>query len=96
MAKPGDRVIVEGTKVGGARREGTLVEVVGRLIKVRWDGGPETLLTPAPGAVRFLPGSSKRARTDGGRAKSKASARPAGKKPAGTKKAAKTRGKAKR
>lgn len=91
MAKPGDRVIVEGTKVGGGRREGTLVETVGRLIKVRWDGGSETLMTPAPGAVRFLPGSSKTARGDGGRSKSRASAKPAPKK-----RAPRGRGKTKR
>jgi hypothetical protein len=58
MPKPGDRVIVEGTKVGGGRREGTLVGTVGSLIKVRWADGTETVMAPAAGAVRILPGSS--------------------------------------
>ena len=33
MPKPGERVVVEGSKVGGGRREGTLVETVGSLIE---------------------------------------------------------------
>ena len=56
MPKPGDRV-VEGLKVGGGRREGTLVETVGSLIKVRWTDGGETIMAPGAGAVRFLPGA---------------------------------------
>ena len=59
MPKPGDRVVVEGLKVGGGRREGTLVETVGSLIKVRWTDGGETIMAPGAGAVRFLPGSGK-------------------------------------
>jgi hypothetical protein len=61
MPKPGDRVVVEGSKVGGGRREGTLVETVGSLIKVRWTDGGETIMAPGAGAVRFLPGSGKAA-----------------------------------
>jgi hypothetical protein len=62
MPKPGDRVVVEGSKVGGGRREGTLVETVGSLIKVRWTDGGETIMAPGAGAVRFLPGSGKAAK----------------------------------
>ena len=65
MAKSGDRVIVEGSKVGGGRREGTLVDVVGRMIRVRWDTGTESIISPAPGAVRFLPGSGSTSRPQG-------------------------------
>lgn len=75
MPKPGDRVVVEGSKVGGSRREGTLLETVGSLIKVRWTDGGETILAPGAGAVRFLPGSSKGAKGATGAAK-KASAKP--------------------
>lgn len=93
MPKPGDRVIVEGTKVGGGRREGTLVDVVGRLIRVRWDGGSETIMTPAPGAVRFLPGSSTTPR----RGKRPVPPRSAGRKSARARTAARgPRGKARR
>lgn len=63
MPKPGDRVVVEGLKVGGGRREGTLVETVGSLIKVRWTDGGETIMAPGAGAVRFLPGSGKATKT---------------------------------
>lgn len=59
MPKAGDRVVVEGSKVGGGRREGTLVAMVGALIKVRWTDGGESLMAPGAGAVRFLPGTSK-------------------------------------
>jgi len=63
MPKPGDRVVVEGSKVGGGRREGTLVETVGSLIKVRWVDGGETLMAPGAGAVTFLSGSPKVAKS---------------------------------
>lgn len=59
MPKPGDRIVVEGTKVGGARREGTLLELSGSLMRVRWEGGAESYLSPGAGAVRFLSGTSK-------------------------------------
>lgn len=59
MPKPGDRVVVEGWKVGGGRREGTLVGTVGSLIKVRWTDGGETIMAPGAGAVRFLPSSGR-------------------------------------
>ena len=57
MPKVGDRVVVEGSKVGGARREGTLLKVVGSMIRVRWADGSETLFSPAAGTVQYLPGN---------------------------------------
>ena len=82
MPKPGDRVVVEGLKVGGGRREGTLVETVGSLIKVRWTDGGETIMAPGAGAVRFLPGSAKSAKSSGSSAKKATAkaAKPAAKK----------------
>jgi uncharacterized protein DUF1918 len=74
MPKPGDRVVVEGTKIGGARREGTLMELTGSLIKVRWNDGGETMMAPGAGAVTFLPGSGKAKASP---AKTKAKAAPA-------------------
>jgi len=59
MPKPGDRVVVEGTKVGGGKREGTLLELSGSLMKVRWNDGGETYMAPGAGAVRFLTGKAK-------------------------------------
>lgn len=63
MVNVGDRVIVEGTKVGQQRREGVCVGQVGSLIRVRWDDETESLFTPGAGAVRFLPGTGTRAAT---------------------------------
>ncbi len=77
MPKPGDRVVVEGSKVGGGRREGTLLETVGSLIKVRWVDGGETLMAPGAGAVTFLPGSSKAKKPAGKTAKPAAKAKTA-------------------
>ena len=59
MPKPGDRVVIEGTKVGGGRREGTVVEMSGPLMRVRWEGGAESYIAPGAGSVRFLAGNAK-------------------------------------
>ena len=59
MPKPGDRVVIEGTKVGGGRREGTLVEMSGPLMRVRWEDGAESYMAPGAGSVRFLAGNAK-------------------------------------
>jgi hypothetical protein len=85
MPKPGDRVVVEGTKIGGARREGVLVELSGALIKVRWNEGGETMMAPGAGAVTFLPGKAK-AKTPVAKPKPKAAAPKAKAKAKGKKK----------
>ena len=59
MPKTGDRVIVEGNKVGQLRREGTLLGTIGKAIRVRWADGSETLFTPGAGSVTFEAGTSK-------------------------------------
>ena len=84
MPKVGDRIVVEGSKVGGGRREGTLTEVVGSLIKVRWNEGGETLMAPGAGSIQFLPGNSKKsaakpAARPAAKAKKVAPKKPAGK-----------------
>jgi hypothetical protein len=76
MPKPGDRVVIEGTKVGGGRREGTLVEMSGPLMRVRWEDGGESYMAPGAGVVRFLTGSAKSSAT---KAASKSAAKPAAK-----------------
>jgi uncharacterized protein DUF1918 len=74
MPKPGDRVVVEGTKIGGARREGILVSQAGSLIKVRWNDGGETMMAPGAGAVTFLPGKAKATKAAPAKPKPKAKA----------------------
>lgn len=101
MPKPGDRVIIDGTKLGAVRREGTLVEQIGTLIKVRWGDGTESLLTPGAGSVRYEPGRGAKAngakksaakatakKAPAEKASAKAPATAAAKKPAPAKKTA--------
>ena len=59
MPKPGDRVVIEGTKVGGGRREGTLLGMSGPLMRVRWEDGAESYMAPGAGVVRILPAGAK-------------------------------------
>jgi hypothetical protein len=61
MPTVGDRVIIEGNKVGQQRREGTLVESIGSLIKVRWADGTESMFTPGAGSVRYESSNGKEA-----------------------------------
>ncbi len=75
MPKPGDRVVIEGTKVGGGRREGTLVEMSGPLMRVRWEDGAESYIAPGAGSVRFLAGNAKSSATK----TTKSAAKPAAK-----------------
>jgi hypothetical protein len=55
MPKVGDRVIIEGTKVGAQRREGSLLSLTGSLMKVRWTDGTESMISPGAGSIRFEP-----------------------------------------
>ena len=80
MPKPGDRVVIEGTKVGGGRREGTLVELSGPLMKVRWEDGAESYMAPGAGSVRFLTGSAKASATKSAKTTAKTTKKPAAKK----------------
>jgi single-stranded DNA-binding protein len=78
MPSVGDRVVFEGNKVGGARREGELLAVEGRLVRVRWGDGTESTLFPGAGAMRVLPrrkAAGGRASEDGGKARTPAAAK---------------------
>jgi hypothetical protein len=59
MPKVGDRVIIEGAKVGAQRREGDLIGMVGRLMKVRWMDGSESMISPGAGTCRFEPKAAR-------------------------------------
>ena len=60
MPKVGDRVIIEGAKIGQQRREGSLVGITGSLLNVRWSDGTSSLLTPGAGSITFLPAGRSR------------------------------------
>jgi hypothetical protein len=53
-ARVGDHIIVEGTVVDQARREGEVVEVIPTgdrpCYRVRWQDGHESVFQPGPGA----------------------------------------------
>jgi hypothetical protein len=53
-ARTGDRIVVEGTVVDQARREGEVLEVIGSgdrtCYRVRWQDGHESIFQPGPGA----------------------------------------------
>jgi len=95
MPKVGDRIVIEGTKLGQGRREGDVLETIGSLMKIRWTDGSESLLTPGAGTVSVVTGRVRRlgAAKPGSKAKATAnkakSAKPSaaakqGKKPSAT------------
>ena len=61
-ARQGDRVVVEGAKVGQSRRSGEIIEVVvagqSQHYRVRWDDGHESLFFPSSDA-RIEPAGSR-------------------------------------
>lgn len=60
MPKVGDRVVVEGNKLGQPRRVGTVAGLAGSLLTVRWEDGTQSIMTPGAGAVSFESGSGNR------------------------------------
>jgi hypothetical protein len=64
-ARAGDLVVIEGHKVGDARRLGTILEVLGELghehYRVRWEDGHETVFYPSSDATIQRQTASKRA-----------------------------------
>jgi hypothetical protein len=54
MVQVGDRIEIESEKVGSPIRGGVVVEVDGRLLRVRWDSGTESTYVPSAGAMRVV------------------------------------------
>jgi hypothetical protein len=53
----GDRIVVEAEKVSQASREGVIEEVLRDdppLVRVRWQDGRESILSPAAGAATVI------------------------------------------
>jgi Domain of unknown function (DUF1918) len=55
MVNAGDRVIVDGRRVGQARRTGVVTAVSGTLVTVRWDDGHVTTFAPSAGTMTVTP-----------------------------------------
>ena len=54
----GDKIIVESEKVGQSERRGVIEEVLEQnppRLRVHWDDGHTTVLTPSAGAARVEP-----------------------------------------
>jgi len=49
MVNTGDRVIVDGRRVGQAPRKGVVMAVNGTLVTVRWDDGHVATFAPTAG-----------------------------------------------
>jgi Domain of unknown function (DUF1918) len=63
-AKVGDRIVVESERVGQARREGEVIEVLSFAssvnYRVRWADGHESLFFPSAGSMTVIPGEEGR------------------------------------
>ena len=62
MTKTGDRIELAGRKVGQGPRVGTVEEIHGSLLTVRWDSGERTSFTPGAGSMTVLGAVPKRRR----------------------------------
>jgi len=63
MARKGDRIVVKAQRVGGSLREGEILEVVERELRVqyrvRWSDGHESLFAPAAGTATIEPARAR-------------------------------------
>src|SRR5262249_54024044 len=64
MAKKGDAIVVNPARVGGPPRQGEILEVVERELRVqyrvRWNDGHESLFAPGAGAARIEPAAGRK------------------------------------
>jgi len=63
--KPGDQIVVEAEKVGQSVRTGTVEEVLAEApprLRIRWEDGHTTVLTPTAGAAEIKPANQKPAK----------------------------------
>jgi hypothetical protein len=57
----GDRIVIESEKVAQPSRAGVIEEVLQEdplRVRVRWEDGHTTILTPSAGVARITPGST--------------------------------------
>jgi hypothetical protein len=54
MVDVGARIELESERVGIEPRAGTVLQVTGAQLRVRWDDGHETSIVPGPGALRII------------------------------------------
>ena len=56
MVQVGDRVEVDGRRVGQQRRPGVVTAVNGALVSVRWEDGHQSTFVPAAGTMSVVKG----------------------------------------
>jgi Domain of unknown function (DUF1918) len=62
----GDKIVVESERVAQPSRTGVIEEVLGEdppRVRVRWDDGHTSILTPSAGAARFIHQKPQKTRT---------------------------------
>ena len=59
MVNVGARIELESERVGLEPRSGTVTDVNGDQLRVRWDDGHETWIVPGPGAMRVIADPAK-------------------------------------
>jgi hypothetical protein len=60
--KAGDKILVESERVAQSAREGVIEEVLREdppSVRVRWEDGHESILTPSAGAAKIIRGKSR-------------------------------------
>ena len=58
MVQVGDRVEVDGRRVGQGRRPGVVTAVNGALVSVRWEDGHQSTFVPAAGTMSVVKGQA--------------------------------------
>jgi Domain of unknown function (DUF1918) len=58
MVQSGDRVTVDGRRVGQAPRSGVVTAVNGTLVTVQWDDGHVTIFAPMAGTMTVVAAGS--------------------------------------
>jgi len=70
VARKGDLIVVNPQRVGGPTREGEIIEVIERDLRVqyrvRWNDGHESLFAPGAGAARIEPARDRNQARSGG------------------------------
>jgi hypothetical protein len=97
QGKKGDRIVLAAAKVGGATREGEIIQVVGNDLRisyrVQWADGHESLISPGAGAAVVVPAARSKASAAKGKTGSKkpTASKPVAKKPSAKKSSSKKR-----
>ncbi len=54
MYRVGDRVEIAGRKVGQQPRKGVVTDVLGSMLRVKWDTGEQTTFIPSAGSLSLV------------------------------------------